>query len=142
MEQRVKVAAGQAAPPKPKLARPAPRAPIAADGGPGAPANLFNGMVASLIPYAIKGVIWYQGEGNGSSAAQGHEYGTLFPRMISDWREKWAQGDFPFLFVQLPNINGVARTPSQDKCCRFQRPNSKPGGRSIRLGPKSAGRFV
>jgi sialate O-acetylesterase len=59
-------------------------------------------MIAPLIPYAIKGVIWYQGEGN---AGKWREYRTLFPRMIADWREQWGQGEFPFLFVQIaPNV--------------------------------------
>lgn len=55
-------------------------------------------MIAPIIPYAIKGVIWYQGEGN---AGNSPEYRTLFPRLIADWREKWGQGEFPFLFVQV-----------------------------------------
>jgi sialate O-acetylesterase len=72
-------------------------------------------MVAPIIPYAIKGVIWYQGESNASNPREGNEYGTLFPRLISDWREKWSQGNFPFLFVQLPNINSLAKTPSEGR---------------------------
>jgi len=91
----------------------APRAPTQPDGGYSAPANLFNGMVAPLIPYAIKGIIWYQGESNADKIAQALEYPILFPRMISDWREEWGQGDFPFLFVQLPNFNAFAKTPSE-----------------------------
>jgi sialate O-acetylesterase len=55
-------------------------------------------MVAPIQPYAIRGVIWYQGETN---APRAQEYRTLFPRMIKDWREKWGEGDFPFLYVQL-----------------------------------------
>ncbi len=62
------------------------------------PANLYNGMIAPLLPFAVRGAIWYQGESNCSRAAQ---YQTLFPTMIRDWRQKWGQGDFPFLFVQL-----------------------------------------
>ena len=91
----------------------APKDATSPDGGYSAPANLFNGMVAPLIPYAIKGVIWYQGESNGNNVDQGVEYNVLFPRMISDWRDKWGQGDFPFLFVQLPNINALAKVPSE-----------------------------
>jgi sialate O-acetylesterase len=91
----------------------APKPPIAPDGGFNAPGNLFNGMIAPLIPYAIKGVIWYQGEGNGNNIKEGAEYAFVFPRMIRDWREHWGQGDFPFLYVQLPNINGRARSPSE-----------------------------
>jgi sialate O-acetylesterase len=91
----------------------APKAPTQPDGGYGAPANLFNGMVAPLIPYAIKGVIWYQGESNADKVVQAYEYAALFPQMISDWRERWGQGNFPFLFVQLPNFNALAKTPSE-----------------------------
>jgi sialate O-acetylesterase len=61
---------------------------------------LYNGMIAPLIPYGIKGAIWYQGESN---AAQAKIYQTLFPSMITNWREDWGQGDFPFGFVQLAN---------------------------------------
>jgi sialate O-acetylesterase len=63
------------------------------------PTVLFNGMIAPLQPLAIKGVIWYQGESNGGGAT----YVKLFPEMIADWRKTWGQGDFPFLWVQLPN---------------------------------------
>ncbi len=62
------------------------------------PAELYNGMIAPLIPYAISGVIWYQGESNASRAWQ---YRRLFPDLILNWRRDWAQGDFPFLAVQL-----------------------------------------
>ena len=55
-------------------------------------------MIAPLQPYAIKGVIWYQGESNAGAA---YQYRTLFPAMIKDWRARWGEGDFPFLFVQL-----------------------------------------
>ncbi len=61
---------------------------------------LYNGMIAPLQPYAIKGTIWYQGETN---AARAYQYRKLFPAMINDWRRNWGQGDFPFLFVQLAN---------------------------------------
>ncbi|HEV3144666.1 MAG TPA: sialate O-acetylesterase [Gemmataceae bacterium] len=69
------------------------------DKSPHAPSGLYNGMIAPLVPYAIAGAIWYQGESN---AGQAHEYRTLFPTMIKDWRKHFGQGDFPFLFVQLP----------------------------------------
>ena len=61
------------------------------------PTVLFNAMIHPLIPYTIKGVIWYQGEDNVGRAEQ---YKRLFPGMISDWREKWNY-DFPFYFVQI-----------------------------------------
>ena len=60
-------------------------------------------MVNPIIPYAIKGAIWYQGESN---AGQSRHYRTLFPAMIADWRTRWKQGDFPFLFVQIAPFNG------------------------------------
>ena len=94
---------GQALPPKPAPARRAPQPPPGIEGGPNNPTTLFNGMVAPLIPYAIKGAIWYQGESNAKNARQ---YRTLFPAMIADWRAKWKQGDFPFLFVQIAPFNG------------------------------------
>ena len=62
------------------------------------PTSLYNGMIAPLVPYRIRGAIWYQGESNRDRAAQ---YRTLFPAMIEDWREIWGQGDFPFYFVQI-----------------------------------------
>ena len=76
----------------------------------GYPSLIFNGMVAPVIPYAIKGAIWYQGEAN---AGQAYLYRTLFPLMIKDWRERWGQGDFPFLFVQLPNFMVSPAQPSE-----------------------------
>ena len=91
-------AAGQPEPPKPQPSKPIPPAPDDPTGGPHGPSNLFNGMIAPVIPYAIKGVTWYQGESN---ANQAMEYRTLFPLMITDWRQRWGLGDFPFLFVQL-----------------------------------------
>ncbi len=72
-------------------------------------------MVAPLVPYALKGVIWYQGESNGDNLSQATEYPVLFPRLIKDWRERWDQGDFPFLFVQLPNFNAAAKGPSEGR---------------------------
>jgi sialate O-acetylesterase len=64
------------------------------------PAALYTTMIAPLQPYAIRGAIWYQGEANARRATV---YRTLFPETIASWRAGWEQGDFPFLFVQLPN---------------------------------------
>ncbi len=105
-------AAGQPSPPAPKPSRPRPSDVHTPDGGSPGPANLFNAMIAPLAPFAIKGVIWYQGEFN-SGYDSGREYATLFPRMITDWRERWGQGDFPFIFVQLPNFGTPATQPSE-----------------------------
>ena len=59
-------------------------------------------MISPLIPYAIKGVIWYQGEAN---AGHGKGYRRLFPALITNWRDDWRQGDFPFYYVQLAPFN-------------------------------------
>ncbi|HEY7773149.1 MAG TPA: sialate O-acetylesterase [Marinagarivorans sp.] len=64
------------------------------------PGGLYNGLIAPLTQYAIKGVIWYQGESN---AGRAEAYAERFPALINDWRGKWGMGDFPFLFVQLAN---------------------------------------
>jgi len=66
-----------------------------------APAALFNGMIAPLTPFPIRGVIWYQGEANSGERAQ--HYTRVFRNMILDWRHAWDEGDFPFLFVQIAN---------------------------------------
>lgn len=66
--------------------------------GPGTPSVLFNGMVSPVLPYQIKGAIWYQGEANVGRAEQ---YSKIFPAMIQDWREAWGIKDFPFYFVQI-----------------------------------------
>jgi sialate O-acetylesterase len=73
-----------------------PRAALA--NNPNTVTVLYNGMIAPLIPFAIRGAIWYQGEANVDRAAQ---YEKLFPVMIGDWRSQWKEGDFPFYFVQI-----------------------------------------
>ena len=77
-------------------------------GDPNEPSVLFNGMIHPLIPYAFRGVIWYQGESNSSYASQ---YGKLFPALITGWRKLWGEGDFPFLYVQLPSYLGRKNYP-------------------------------
>lgn len=62
------------------------------------PTRLFNGMLSTVVPYGIRGAIWYQGESN---AGRHQEYAELSKLMIADWRSRWNQGDFPFLLVQL-----------------------------------------
>jgi sialate O-acetylesterase len=76
------------------------------------PTGLYNGMIAPFIRYAIKGVVWYQGESNANNPS---EYSLLFKNMITDWRKKWGQGDFPFLFVQLPNFMEPKTTPGESR---------------------------
>jgi len=65
------------------------------------PTGLFNSMIAPMLNYSIKGVLWYQGESNTSRA---FEHYDLFKLLIKDWRYNWHQGNFPFLYVQLPNF--------------------------------------
>jgi sialate O-acetylesterase len=74
------------------------------------PEGLYNAMLAPLLNYKMKGVVWYQGESN---ADRPIEYRKLFPALISDWREHWNEGNFPFLFVQLPNFMEPKSQPSE-----------------------------
>ncbi len=75
------------------------------------PANLFNGMIAPLIPYCIRGCIWYQGENN-CQPGLSKLYQMQLPLLISDWRKRWGQGDFPFAWVQLPYYKPQASDPN------------------------------
>ncbi len=88
-----------------------PKPPSAPATSPGRPANLYNGMIAPLLPMSIRGAIWYQGESNVSRAFQ---YRTLFPLMIRNWRNDFAQGDFPFHFVQIAPFNYARGNPTAD----------------------------
>jgi sialate O-acetylesterase len=71
---------------------------VAATNNPNVVTVLYNGMIAPVLPFAIKGAIWYQGESNADRAQQ---YRRLLPAMISDWRRRFGVGDFPFYIVQL-----------------------------------------
>lgn len=76
----------------------APPPPMDSSAHSGSPTVLYNGMIAPLQPYAIRGVIWYQGEANSGRAGL---YRRIFPNLVADWRRAWGQGDFPFLYVQI-----------------------------------------
>jgi sialate O-acetylesterase len=89
---------------------PAPHKPGDPRFGQHRPANLYHGMLLPLMPYAIRGAIWYQGESNASRA---YQYRHLFPLMIRNWREDWRQGDFPFYFVQLANFRDQKPEPAE-----------------------------
>ncbi len=67
------------------------------------PSALYNAMIAPLVPYGIKGVIWYQGENNGNTAIRAFKYRTIFPLLINDWRARWNNDSLPFIYVQLAN---------------------------------------
>ncbi|MBX3421268.1 MAG: sialate O-acetylesterase [Pirellulaceae bacterium] len=72
------------------------------------PANIYNGVLKSHLGYGIRGAIWYQGESN---AGRAYQYRDLFPLMISSWRQEWAQGDFPFYWVQLADFQAEVSEP-------------------------------
>jgi sialate O-acetylesterase len=76
------------------------------------PTGLYNSMVAPVIPYAIKGILWYQGESNSDKP---QEYGHLLRALIADWRNKWHRPDVPFIYAQLPNFMEVQYSPSESQ---------------------------
>lgn len=76
------------------------------------PANAWNGIVASHAGYGIRGVLWYQGEGNTPRA---HQHRELFPLLIASWRKEWGQGDFPFYWVQLPGNAAEKPEPGESE---------------------------
>ena len=94
---------GQQGPRKPRL----PENPDKSQHG---PSRLWNAMVDAMVPYAIRGVVWYQGESNAPRAKQ---YRTVMPTMIRGWRDKWGQGDFPFYQVQLANFREKTDGPTE-----------------------------
>ncbi len=79
-------------------------------GNQGYPTVLFNSMINPLIPYGIKGFLWYQGESN---AEEAYNYRELFPMLIKDWRNHWQQGKLPFIYVQLANFMQQKPLPSE-----------------------------
>ena len=84
--------------------------PIAGN-NPNVPTVLYNGMIAPLVPFAIKGAIWYQGESN---AGRNEQYRRLLPTLINDWRGKFGVGPFPFYIVQLANYMPQDTEPRDD----------------------------
>ncbi|WP_208745821.1 sialate O-acetylesterase [Pedobacter kyonggii] len=76
------------------------------------PSLLFNAMINPVIPFGIKGFLWYQGEAN---EAEAYNYRKLFPMLINDWRKRWQQGDLPFLYVQLTNFKKTKPLPSESE---------------------------
>lgn len=84
-----------------------PKAPKSQLNSPNRPTVLFNSMIKPLIPFKIKGAIWYQGESN---ASRGYQYRELFPLMIRDWRKQW-NDEIPFYFVQLASYQNRNTEP-------------------------------
>jgi sialate O-acetylesterase len=74
------------------------------------PSNIYNGVLKSHLGYGIRGAIWYQGESN---AGRAYQYRQLFPLMISNWRDEWGQGDFPFYWVQLADFRNENAEPGE-----------------------------
>jgi sialate O-acetylesterase len=74
------------------------------------PGSLYNGMIHPIVPYALKGILWYQGESNTDRAI---EYRSLMKSLILDWRHHWQQGATPFLYVQLANFMEAKEQPSE-----------------------------
>ena len=92
-------------------ARPPHPLPLGFENWPTMPSVLHNGMIAPLAPFAISGVLWYQGEANVGRARQ---YRTLLPAMIADWRKTFGQGDFPFYIVSLAAFMQHRDQPGDD----------------------------
>ena len=93
----------------PALDAPLPQDPRSS---PWRPTGLYNAMVAPVVPYGIKGAIWYQGESN---AGRAYQYRKLLRAMIGSWRKAWGQGDFPFLIVSLANFTPVKSEPGESE---------------------------
>lgn len=98
---------------KPVRGRP-PRKPGDPKSGGKLPASLFNGKIAPLIPYALRGAIWYQGEANAKSVESGKLYAFQLRALIQDWRARWGEGDFPFAWVQLPDFKAPQKEAVED----------------------------
>jgi sialate O-acetylesterase len=81
------------------------------------PAGLYNAMLAPVLNYGTKGILWYQGESN---AGRPDEYRILLPALIKDWRKNLGQGDIPFILVQLPNFMEAKETPSESGWAMFR----------------------
>ncbi len=81
------------------------------------PAGLYNAMLAPLLNWSIKGILWYQGESN---AGRPDEYRSLLPVLIKDWRKNFGQGDVPFILVQLPNFMEAKESPSESSWALFR----------------------
>ena len=92
-------------------ARPPHPLPLAYENYPTMPLVLFHGMIQPVAPFSIRGAIWYQGEANFLRA---HQYRTLLPLLIGDWRAAFQQGDFPFYIVGLPAFMAHASQPRED----------------------------
>lgn len=87
-----------------------PQPPVDPKLNPHRPGNLYNGMIAPLVPYALRGAIWYQGESNANRYTS-ELYGLQLKTMILNWRRDWSNDKMPFLYVQLPNFKTPQKEP-------------------------------
>jgi arylsulfatase A-like enzyme len=83
--------------------------------------SLFNGMIHPILPYGIRGAVWYQGESNTRNP---QDYRERFPALIRDWRQHWNAGDFPFYFCQLANFGGKATKPGDSSWAELREAQS------------------
>jgi sialate O-acetylesterase len=90
---------------EPVITHQEPNKPVSPNGRAGQAAVLFNGRIAPIMPFPIKGVIWYQGESNAFAAA---DYQEIFSNLMKDWRQLWQQPVLPFLFVQIAPHKGMS----------------------------------
>ena len=102
-EEAAKAKAAKQRPPQ------APRDPVAIHKRKGNIGGLFNGKIAPLIPYGLRGALWYQGEGN-ANGERADYYGTQLRLLVTDWRKRWGS-EFPMAWVQLPNFNSRGSWP-------------------------------
>lgn len=86
------------------------------------PTALYNAMVSPLIQYAVKGILWYQGESN---AGRPEEYAKLLPALITDWRDKWKQPNTPFIYAQLPGFMEYNYLPSESNWAKLRESQRK-----------------
>ena len=86
------------------------------------PTALYNAMLFPLMPYTIKGFVWYQGESNTGNP---DEYAKLQPTMIANWRKGWNQEHLPFLFVQLPGFMDYSYVPTESSWAAFREAQAK-----------------
>ena len=98
-----------------------PPMPVNSSNNPNVPTFLFNAMLNPLIPYSIKGAIWYQGEAN---TGQAYQYRELLPLMIKDWRNKWGY-EFPFYIVQLANFTALQTEPVESTWAELREAQSQ-----------------
>jgi len=94
-------------------------------------ASIYNGMIAPVIPFSIRGAFWYQGESNEARAQQ---YGILLPTMIKAWRERWGEGNFPFGIIQLPNYRDPKPEPADEAWSHIREAQRRTAASSLNTG--------